>query len=152
MIPRDEPAALEALLDVYRAPSIPELPPLHGGIMGYLGYDVIREVERLPNVPRDDHGLPDAVMSVIGSLAAVPGHIQIWSFKNPAKPELVNTFGFSGNAASVHGCFLGPNGRLYWCDGRHGHEFRDADGQKYVQTDYESHGGVSGPVQTTRLA
>ncbi len=38
--------------------------------MGYLGYDVIREVERLPNVPHDDHGLPDAVMSVIGSLAA----------------------------------------------------------------------------------
>ena len=41
---------------------------------------------------------------------------------------LVDTFGFSGNAASVHGCFLGPNGRLYWCDGRHGHEFRDKDG------------------------
>ncbi|GIS62340.1 MAG: hypothetical protein CM1200mP2_45650 [Planctomycetaceae bacterium] len=38
---------------------------------------------------------------------------------------LVDTFGFSGNAASVHGCFLGPNGRLYWCDGRHGHEFRE---------------------------
>ena len=31
---------------------------------------MIREVERLPNVPPDDHGLPDAVMSVIGSLAA----------------------------------------------------------------------------------
>ncbi len=42
---------------------------------------------------------------------------------------LVDTFGFSGNAASVHGCFLGPNGRLYWCDGRHGHEFRDKKGQ-----------------------
>ena len=42
---------------------------------------------------------------------------------------LVNSFGFSGNAASVHGCFLGPNGRLYWCDGRHGHEFKGKDGQ-----------------------
>ena len=42
---------------------------------------------------------------------------------------LVDTFGFSGNAASVHGCFLGPNGRLYWCDGRHGHEFRDKNGK-----------------------
>lgn len=40
---------------------------------------------------------------------------------------IVDTFGFSGNGASVHGCFLGPNGRLYWCDGRHGHEFRDGD-------------------------
>jgi anthranilate synthase component 1 len=38
--------------------------------MGFLGYDVIREVERLPDVPADDRGFPDAVMSVIGSLAA----------------------------------------------------------------------------------
>jgi anthranilate synthase component I len=45
-------------------------------VMGYLGYDVIREVERLPNVPPDDHGLPDAVMSVIGSLAAFDHWLQ----------------------------------------------------------------------------
>ena len=63
-------AAIEALLEVYTSPAFDELPPLHGGIMGFLGYDVIREVERLPDVPDDDHGLPDAVMSVIGSLAA----------------------------------------------------------------------------------
>jgi anthranilate synthase component I len=63
-------AAMEALLAEYCSPVFPDLPPLHGGIMGYLGYDVIREVERLPDVPPDDHHLPDAVMSVIGSLAA----------------------------------------------------------------------------------
>jgi anthranilate synthase component 1 len=62
--------ALEALLHHYRAPLLPDLPPLQGGVMGYLGYDVVREVERLPNVPPDDRRLPDAVMSVIGSLAA----------------------------------------------------------------------------------
>jgi len=63
-------AAIEALLDTYTSPAFDELPPMHGGIMGYLGYDVIREVEHLPDVPDDDHGLPDAIMSVIGSLAA----------------------------------------------------------------------------------
>jgi anthranilate synthase component 1 len=63
-------AALEALLHAYRAPTIPDLPPLHGGLMGYLGYDVVREVERLPAVPEDDRHFPDAVMSMIGSLAA----------------------------------------------------------------------------------
>ena len=41
---------------------------------------------------------------------------------------LVDSFGYTGNAASVHGCFLSPTGRLYWCDGYHGHEFRDEDG------------------------
>ena len=71
-VPRDRGmlAALEALLRVYRGPRIAELPPLHGGVMGYLGYDVIREVEKLPHVPADVGGMPDAVMSVIGSLAA----------------------------------------------------------------------------------
>jgi anthranilate synthase component 1 len=71
-VPRDRGmlAAIEALLDVSTSPQVADLPPLHGGVMGYLGYDVIREVERLPDMPLDDHGLPDAVMSVIGSLAA----------------------------------------------------------------------------------
>jgi anthranilate synthase component 1 len=63
-------AALEQLLDVYRSPLLHELPPLHGGLIGYLGYDVVREVEHLPDVPKDDLGFPDAVMSVIGDLAA----------------------------------------------------------------------------------
>ena len=63
-------AAIEALTRAYTSPAFADLPPLHGGIMGYLGYDVIREVEHLPDVPVDDSGLPDAVMSVIGSLAA----------------------------------------------------------------------------------
>ena len=40
-------AAIEALLGVYTSPPFADLPPLHGGIMGYLGYDVIREVEHL---------------------------------------------------------------------------------------------------------
>ncbi|WP_417379432.1 PVC-type heme-binding CxxCH protein [Gimesia sp.] len=42
---------------------------------------------------------------------------------------IVDSFGFSGNAASIHGCFRGPEGRLYWCDGRHGHEFKDKNGK-----------------------
>jgi putative membrane-bound dehydrogenase-like protein len=38
---------------------------------------------------------------------------------------LVGKFGYNGNAASIHGPFLSPTGRIFWCDGRHGHEFRD---------------------------
>jgi anthranilate synthase component I len=63
-------AALDALIATYKAPVLPDLPPLQGGVVGYLSYDIVREVERLPNVPKDDRGFPDAVMSVIGSLVA----------------------------------------------------------------------------------
>src|SRR5262249_12909628 len=63
-------AAVEALLARYRAPKIPELPPFHGGIVGWLGYDTVREIERLPDVPPDDQGLPDAVLCLAGQVAA----------------------------------------------------------------------------------
>ena len=46
-------AAVEALLGrVPRRRRSTELPPLHGGLVGYLGYDVVREVEHLPDVAR----------------------------------------------------------------------------------------------------
>ena len=63
-------AALDAIVAAYRGPIMPELPPLQGGVMGYLGYDIVREVEHLPDTPHDDRGMPDAIMSIIGSLAA----------------------------------------------------------------------------------
>ena len=63
-------AALDALLLEYQAPVLADLPPLQGGVVGYLGYDIVREVEHLPNTPPDDRRLPDAIMSVIGSLVA----------------------------------------------------------------------------------
>ena len=71
-MPRDKGilVAIESLLATYTAPLHPDLPPLQGGLMGFLGYDVVREIENLPNVPPEDRNLPDAVMSMIGSLAA----------------------------------------------------------------------------------
>ena len=63
-VPSDEGAlaALDALLRRYRAPTLASLPPFHGGIVGWLGYDTVREIERLPNVPADDLGHADAVL------------------------------------------------------------------------------------------
>ncbi|MEX2213001.1 MAG: c-type cytochrome [Phycisphaeraceae bacterium] len=45
------------------------------------------------------------------------------------REKLVGDFGYTGNAADIHGPFLGPDGRLYICEGRHGHEVRDKDGK-----------------------
>ena len=69
-------ATLESLLAVCRAPVVPNLPPLQSGVVGYLGYDVVREVERLPSVPLDDQGHPDAALAVIGQLAAFDHWLQ----------------------------------------------------------------------------
>jgi anthranilate synthase component 1 len=91
-------AALEALLATYRAPAIEALPPFHGGVVGYLGYDVVREVERLEHVPDDDSGLPDAVMSVTGHVTAFDHFRQrLYLIENVFLGD-----GLSGSARDAH--------------------------------------------------
>ncbi len=41
---------------------------------------------------------------------------------------IVSGFDYTGNAADVHGPFLHPNGRLYWCHGRKGHKVIGKEG------------------------
>ncbi len=62
-------ATLETLLGNISAAGLDNLSPLHAGFVGYMGYDVIREIEELPPAPSDEYGLPDAMMRLIGELA-----------------------------------------------------------------------------------
>src|SRR6266550_2258826 len=48
--------------------AVPGLPRFAGGAVGYLGYDVVRTIERLPNAPPDTLGVPDAVVMIADSL------------------------------------------------------------------------------------
>jgi anthranilate synthase component 1 len=54
-----------------KAAPAPDLPRFSGGGVGYLGYDVVRGLERLPGGPRDDLGLPDAVFMVADALVII---------------------------------------------------------------------------------
>ena len=71
----DPLAVLEGVTDRFVVPPAEELgfpgdvPPLHSGAVGYLGYDVVRYVERLPNRPVDDRGLPEMLWQIVGGLA-----------------------------------------------------------------------------------
>ena len=44
------------------------LPRFTGGAVGYIGYDLVRTLESLPDPPRDDRDLPDAVFMVADTL------------------------------------------------------------------------------------
>ena len=54
--------SLRRLIAASRIEIGPELPPMAAGVFGYMGYDTIRLVEHLPNVPPDRLGIPDAVL------------------------------------------------------------------------------------------
>ena len=48
--------------------AVPGLPRFMGGAVGYLGYDLIRTIEHLPQGPPDTLGTPDAVVMIADSL------------------------------------------------------------------------------------
>ena len=48
--------------------ALPGLPRFTGGAVGYLGYDLVRSIERLPASPADTLGVPDAVVMLADSL------------------------------------------------------------------------------------
>ncbi|WP_323782204.1 anthranilate synthase component I [Thalassovita sp.] len=73
---------LRALIGESRIDLPRDLPAASSGLFGYLGYDTIRLVERLPNVNPDPLGLPDAVMlrpSVVAVLDGVKGEVTVVS-------------------------------------------------------------------------
>ncbi len=70
----DPLAALGASWRAVKAPRLPGLPPLTGGFVGYLGYDVVRRIEQLPDKAVDELGLPELTMLLVTDLAAVDHH------------------------------------------------------------------------------
>ena len=77
----DRPAldSLRALIAESQIAKMPDgVPPVAAGLFGYLGYDMIRLVEKLPNVNPDPLDLPDAMLlrpSVVAVLDGVKGEV-----------------------------------------------------------------------------
>lgn len=59
----DKPlTSLRALLEESALPDRPDLPPMTAGIFGTLGYDMVREMERLGPAKSDPLNLPDSLL------------------------------------------------------------------------------------------
>ncbi len=55
-------ASLRALVAECRIPNFPShLPPMASSVVGYMGYDMVRLMERLPDMPPDPIGIPDGM-------------------------------------------------------------------------------------------
>jgi anthranilate synthase component I len=81
-VPQDQAPldSLRALIAESAADMPADLPPIAAGLFGYLGYDMIRLVENLPNVNPDPLGLPDAVLmrpSIVAVLDGVKGEVTV---------------------------------------------------------------------------
>ncbi len=71
ILPCDNPMeALRGQLSRFKPVRVPGLPRFQGGAVGFLSYDMVRYMERLPELTRDDQRLPEAVFMLTDSLLA----------------------------------------------------------------------------------
>lgn len=52
-----------------KSPTIPGLPPLTGGLVGYAGYEIVRRLEKIPTLAMDDLKLPEIAYLLTSDLA-----------------------------------------------------------------------------------
>jgi anthranilate synthase component 1 len=94
--PGEQPMAyVRRLLEALKSPQVAGLPPLHGGAVGFLGYDCVRELERLPDVPPDDLELPDLVLMLTRTMVVFDHLLQkafvIANVAGAADPDVAYT-------------------------------------------------------------
>ncbi|MGH3804281.1 MAG: chorismate-binding protein, partial [Pseudonocardiaceae bacterium] len=70
----DPMEALRSTVAALATPSMPDAPPLTGGLVGYLSYDVVRYLERLPDSGLRDLALPELGMMLVTDLAVLDHH------------------------------------------------------------------------------
>ncbi|MBM3520928.1 MAG: anthranilate synthase component I, partial [Alphaproteobacteria bacterium] len=81
-------AALRALLAESRIKLAEDAPPMAAGVFGYMGYDMVRQMEELPPPNRDALGLPDCMMirpTVMAIFDSVRDEVTVTSPVYPAK-------------------------------------------------------------------
>ncbi|MCU1506384.1 MAG: anthranilate synthase component 1 [Microbacteriaceae bacterium] len=67
-------APLQALAHLYErwgTPPVAGHPPLTGGLVGFIGWEAIRQIERLPNIPPADYDIPGQALSFVSELVVV---------------------------------------------------------------------------------
>ena len=67
-------APLETLGYLYErwaTPHVPGAPPLTGGLVGFIGWEAIRQIEHLPNAPVADFDIPGQAFSFVSELVVL---------------------------------------------------------------------------------
>ncbi|GAA3034754.1 anthranilate synthase component I [Streptomyces glomeratus] len=67
----DPLAALRATIETLHTPHQDDLPPFTGGMVGYLGYDIVRRLEKIGPGERDELRLPELTMLLTSDLAVM---------------------------------------------------------------------------------
>jgi len=70
-LPEQPLAALSDLFHTWQTPVIPGHPPLTGGLVGFIGWETIRQIEHLPDAPPADYAVPSQAMGFVRDLIVI---------------------------------------------------------------------------------
>ena len=106
-VPRDmDPLqALKLSVAHLRSPIIEGLPPLTGGLVGYMGYDSVRRLEKLPSHALDDLSLPEIAFMLTSDLA-------VMDHSNGTLTLIANAINWDGSSDRVDEAFHQSQVRL----------------------------------------
>ena len=63
--------AISSLQSLFSAAPIPDLPPLVSGMVGFLGWNIVNEIEKLPSPKSGSYEIPDMAMTVLRDLVVL---------------------------------------------------------------------------------
>ncbi|SMH60153.1 anthranilate synthase component I [Azospirillum agricola] len=79
--------ALRSLINESRIELPAELPPMAAGLFGYMTYDMVRLMERLPDANPDELNIPDAILTRPSIVAIFDSHTDSITLVTPVWPK-----------------------------------------------------------------
>lgn len=90
------------------------LPPLTSGLVGYMGWDVVRHWEKLPGGPADDVNLPEFALNIVSDMA-------VHDNADGTVTLIANAINFNGTDDNVDAAYADATARLESMLGRLAH-------------------------------
>lgn len=97
--------ALEITTSHLKSVALADLPPLTSGLVGYLGYDAVRRMERLPSIAKDDLQIAELAFMLISDLA-------IFDHSTSVVTLIANAINWDGSDERVDEAFHEATARL----------------------------------------
>lgn len=97
--------ALKLSVAHLKTPVIPGLPPLTGGLVGYMGYDAVRRLENIPTLAIDDLNLPEIAFMLTSDLA-------VMDHSNGTVTLIANAINWDGSDNRVDEAYAESQARL----------------------------------------
>jgi len=101
----DPLVALKICASHLRSPQISGLPPLTSGLVGFMGYDVVRRLEKIPNLTSKDIDLPELSFMLTSDLA-------VFDHSNATITLIANAINWDGSDDRVDQAYASCQSRL----------------------------------------